>query len=375
MAAQAAAGFGVAMGDQPHRRIVPVILSGGSGSRLWPLSREKTPKPLLKLLGAETLLQRTALRVADSEFFAPLIVIAGSAQRAEIAGQLDAVGATTDAIVLEPSPRNTAAAIAVAALYVAQSQPDGLILVMPSDHAIADVAGFQDAVRRGVEAAASGHLTLFGIGPDRPATGYGYIHRGDPLSPGSEASRVAAFVEKPDRATAEAYVGSGDYLWNSGIFLMPVAALLAEFRSYEPDLLGAAEEAVARASRDKGFLQLDATAFGRCRSISIDHAIMERTEKAAVVNARFDWSDVGSWMALWSLADRDAAGNAVFGDVLTLSTQNSYVRSDAPLVATIGVRDLIVVATKDAVLVAHKDSDQDIREIVERLRRGGSPLL
>jgi len=363
------------MASLADRRIVPVVLSGGSGSRLWPLSREKAPKPLLKLLGPETLLQRTALRVADADLFAPLIVICGVEHGAAIAEQLDAIGAKRETIVLEPKPRNTAPAAAVAALLVARERPDGLMLLMPSDHAIADIAAFRDAVRQGVEAAESGHLTLFGIAPDGPATGYGYVRVGEPLGEGAAARRVAAFVEKPDRAMAATYVASGDYVWNSGMFLMPVAQLLEEFRAFEPDLLDAAEEAVATAARDCGLLRLDPDTFARCRSISIDHAIMERTKKAAVVKARFDWSDVGSWQALWSLADRDAANNVAIGDVLTLSTENSYVRTEGPLVATVGIRDLIVVATPEAVLVAHKDSDQAIRSVVDQLRQRKSPLL
>ena len=345
-----------------------MLLSGGAGSRLWPLSRESAPKQLLRLVGEETLLQQAALRVADAELFEPLTVIAGEEHRVMLAEQLSGTVAPGATIVLEPSARNTAAAAAIAALLIRRSRPDGLILLMPTDHLICDVAAFRRAVREAADIAREGCLTLFGMKPDRPATGYGYIRLGTRLSGGGPARRVAAFVEKPDQATAEAYVASGDYLWNSGMFLLPVGQLVSELRRLEPELLEAAGEALERAARDKDFLRLEPEAFARCRAVSIDHAVMERTDKAAVVPAEFKWMDVGSWAALWSMAERDDAGNAVSGEVLTWASRDSYIRSEGPLIATLGVEDLIVVATKDAVLVARKDRDQDVRKIVERLR-------
>lgn len=346
--------------------IYPVLLSGGSGSRLWPLSRENAPKQLLRLIGEGTLLQQTARRALDASLFGPLTVIGSSDHRFMMAEQLRdiAAGAT---LVLEPTPRNTAAAAAVAARLVKRWRPDGLMLLMPADHLIGDVAAFRDAVRNAAVTARNGYLTLFGIAPSHAATGYGYIRAGESLGAGP-GRHVAAFVEKPDQETADVYLADGNYLWNSGIFLMPAGVLLAELEAFEPDLVAASGEALERAERDADFVRLDGAAFERCRSISIDRAVMERTQKAAIVPASFDWADVGSWSALWALAERDEAGNATTGEVFTWATRTSYIRSDGPLIATLGVDDLIVVATDDAVLVARKGNDQNIREIVERLK-------
>lgn len=351
-----------------RQKIFPVLLSGGSGSRLWPLSRENAPKQLLRLIGEGTLLEQTALRAIDDDLFEPLTVIGNNEHRFTIAEQVKGI-APDSTIVLEPMPRNTAPAAAVAALIIAESSPDGLMLLMPADHLVGDVDGFRATVREAVAAAQAGHLTLFGIKPDSAATGYGYIRAGEPIAGKGPARHVAEFREKPDAETAEAYLASGDYLWNSGIFLMPVEQLLAELQEREPELLQAACEALTRATRDTDFVRLEAEAFGRCRSVSIDHAVMEHTTKAAVLPADFPWTDVGSWTALWSMAERDAQETATVGEVLTWATRDSYIRSEGPLVATLGVEDLIVVATKDAVLVARKDHDQDIRKIVEHLRQ------
>jgi mannose-1-phosphate guanylyltransferase/mannose-1-phosphate guanylyltransferase/mannose-6-phosphate isomerase len=348
--------------------IFPVLLSGGAGSRLWPLSRESAPKQLLRLFGEETLLQQAVLRASDVELFEPLTIIAGAEHRAMLTKQLGAVGAGAT-ILLEPAPRSTAAAAAISALMVSRSRPDALLLLMPTDHLIDDAAAFRKSVREAADIARNGHLVLFGVKPDRAATGYGYIRVGAPLDASGPARQVAGFVEKPDEATAEAYLASGDYLWNSGIFLMPVEELLTELRAFEPDLLAAAGEALEHATLDADCLVLEPQAFQRCRSVSIDYAIMERTGKAAVVAAEFNWTDVGSWSALWSIAERDETGNAAIGDVLTWATHESYIRSEGPLVATLGVDNLIVVATKDAVLVARRGDDQEIRKIVEHLLR------
>ena len=347
-------------------RIHPVILSGGSGSRLWPLSRESHPKQLLPLAGERTLLQETAARVTDPTRFAPLLVIANEAHRFVIAEQLRELGCSDARIVLEPAGRNTAPAVAAAARIVAEIDPDGLILVMPADHVILDVAAFRATVEAGVVAAAEGSFVLFGIQPDTPATGYGYIRTGVPLS--GEVRTVAAFVEKPDPLTAEAYLASGEYLWNSGIFLLPVRAVLEELSEHEPRVLAAATAAVDKAARDLTFLRLDAESFGASPSISLDYAIMERTRRAAVAPARFPWSDVGAWSALWDIAPRDGDGNVLVGDALAEDVQGSYLRSEGPLLAAVGVKDLIVVATPDAVLVADRKSDQDVKRVVERLK-------
>ena len=350
-------------------KIHPVILSGGTGTRLWPLSRENRPKQLLPLVDDQTLLQQAALRMLDP-LFTPLTVIASAQHRFLVAEQLREVGATSPTIVLEPSARNTAAATAVAALLVRRRDPEGLLLLAPADHRILDDEAFRNAVREAAVAAREGFLLLFGVKPDHPATGYGYIRVGAPLAAEGRARSVDAFVEKPDRSTAEQYLASGNYLWNSGIFLLPASAILAELSSREPELVANAAEALKRASRDEDFLRLDQPAFDRCRSISIDYAVIERAERLAVIPVDFGWTDIGSWSALAEIAGRDEAGNTIVGEVLTEATRNSYVRSDGPLVATVGVEDLVIVATPDAVLVAHKEHDQDIKRIVDRLREG-----
>jgi len=354
--------------DSMAARIFPVILSGGSGSRLWPLSRESFPKQLLPLTGAHTMLQETALRVADAAVFEPVTVIANAEHRFVIAEQLREIGQDSPTLVLEPVARNTAPAVAAAALIAAARDPEALILVMPADHAAPDKAGFLDAVRAGAPAARAGSLVLFGIQPDSPATGYGYIRAGDALL--GQARKVEAFVEKPDLATAEVYLADGRYSWNSGIFLLPANAVIAELEAHEPAVIGAVREALASAKRDMDFLRLDADAFARIPSISIDYAVMERTANAAVVPSTLAWSDVGAWSALWGLAEQDASGNVEIGDTVAHDTRRSYLRSEGPLIATVGVEDLIVVATPDAVLVADRRKDQDVKQIVERLRAG-----
>lgn len=347
-------------------KIFPVILSGGSGSRLWPLSRESFPKQLLPLAGERTMLQDTALRVADPARFHPVTVIANAEHRFVIAEQLREVGQGAPTIVLEPVARNTAPAVAAAALLAAQQDADALILVMPADHAVPDVAGFLAALDAGIPAAKGGALVLFGIQPDSPATGYGYIRAGATLK--GAAHKVDAFVEKPDLATAEGYLADGRYSWNSGIFLLPAKAVIAELQAHEPAVLAAVRAALGAAQRDIDFLRLDPDAFAQSPSISIDYAVMERTKLAAVVPSTFAWSDVGAWSALWKLAGRDLNDNVEIGDVLAEDTRGSYLRSEGPLIATVGVEDLIVVATPDAVLVANRHKDQDVKIIVERLR-------
>jgi mannose-1-phosphate guanylyltransferase/mannose-1-phosphate guanylyltransferase/mannose-6-phosphate isomerase len=347
-------------------KIFPVILSGGSGSRLWPLSRESYPKQLLPLAGERTMLQETALRVADPLRFHPVTVVANAEHRFVIAEQMREIDARPPTIVLEPMARNTAAAVAAAALLASEKDPEAIILVMPADHTIPDVAHFRRTMEAGLAAAAAGALVLFGIQPDSPATGYGYIRGGEPLGPA--ARKVDAFVEKPDLPTAETYVASGDYYWNSGIFLLPARAVLAELELHAPEVLAAVRSATAAAKRDMDFLRLDPEAFGASPSISLDYAVMERTQRAAVVPADFVWSDVGAWSALWDLADRDPSGNVQIGDTLAENTTGSYLRSEGPLIATVGVKDLIVIATPDAVLVADRHSDQDVKRVVERLK-------
>jgi mannose-1-phosphate guanylyltransferase/mannose-1-phosphate guanylyltransferase/mannose-6-phosphate isomerase len=350
-------------------------LSGGAGTRLWPLSRENLPKQFLALTGERTLFQEAALRVSDPTQFEPLRVIASAQHRFLVAQQLQEAGFATTEIALESAPRNTAAAAAVAAYLVDQNDPEGLLLLSPADHRIVDVESFRAGIQVAAEAASEGLLCLFGVTPDKPATGYGYIRVGEPLAGIAGAHRVAAFVEKPDRETAEGYVRTGTYLWNSGIFLLSVKVFLDEMERLQPEIRKHAYEAVARASHDADFLWLDKQAFDRCLSISIDHAIMERTDRLAVIPVDCGWTDVGSWSTVADIAERDASGNTAVGNVLMEATRNSYVRTEGPLVTTVGVEDLIVIATPDAVLVAHKDKDQDIKQIVDRLRARGEGLI
>lgn len=351
-------------------KIHPVLLSGGAGSRLWPLSREERPKQFLPLTEGRTLLQQAALRVRDPDLFEALTVIASAQHRFLVAEQLREIDVPSPRIVLESSARSTAAAAATAALMVSEQDASGLLLLAPADHRILDVEAFRAAVREAAEAAQEGFLSLFGVTPDRPATGYGYIRVGEPLSAAGRAREVAAFVEKPDRATAEGYLKGGEHLWNSGIFVLSAPALLAELARHEPEILANARESLERASRDEDFLRLHPESFDRCRVISIDHAVMERAERLAVIPVDFGWTDVGSWSTLAEMTGRDAAGNTIVGEVLTEATRDCYIRSEGPLVAALGVEDLVIVATPDAVLVAHKDRDQDIKRIVDRLRDG-----
>ena len=346
---------------------VPVILSGGNGSRLWPLSRQSYPKQLLPLVGELTLLQAAVRRGADSEFFKPAIVVANVGHRFIIAEQLRSLGSDAR-IILEPTGRNTAPAIAAAALMAVSDDPDAVILVMPSDHVIGDEAGFRKAIEEAVPAAQSGALLLFGVRPTRPETGYGYIRPGEVLS--APVHEVSAFVEKPDMETAARHIAEG-YLWNSGIFLLSAAGVLDALLCHAPEILSAVEAAVTSASNDLDFIRLGDQAFSSAPSVSIDRAVMERTDRAAVLPVDFAWSDAGTWTGLWELEAQDADGNVAVGEALTFDTSGSYVRSEGPLVTTLGVTDLVVVATSDAVLVAAKGADQRVSEIVETLKRKG----
>lgn len=359
------------MATQPSGRIYPVILSGGAGTRLWPLSRRSFPKQLLPLAGEKTLLQETALRVADSAVFAQPLILCNDEHRFIIAEQLRAVDIEPLAIALEPVARNTAPAIAAAAAIVAEQDPTGVLLVLPSDHVIRDVPAFLEAVEIAVQAARQGALTTFGLVPQHPETGFGYIRRGTPLEGIAGAASVAEFVEKPDAERAAQFIASGEYFWNSGMFVFPVTPLLNEFERLEPELLAACRNAVSKSTRDLTFTRLDDAAFTDSPSISIDHAVMERTESAAIVTADIGWNDVGSWAALWEIgeADADERGNVTLGDVVLRDVENSYIRSERRLISAIGVRDLVIVETDDAVLVAPKDRAQEVKEIVAELDR------
>lgn len=352
-------------------RVVPVLLSGGTGSRLWPLSREAYPKQLLPLAGPETMLQQTARRVLDPRRFEPLMVVANAEHRFIIAEQLRGIGAKGARVVLEPQGRNTAAAVGAAALIAIRDNPEALILAMPADHVIADIEAFHGAIDAGIAAARQGALVLFGIRPDRPETGYGYIRVGGTLPGAPGVHAVSSFAEKPDQTVARKYLASGDFVWNSGIFLLPARAFLDELARFEPEVFQACEAAVDRAATDLDFLRLDPDSFQAAPSISIDYAVMERTNRAAVVPVNFSWSDVGAWSALWEIGQKDQDENVLIGDAVVESVARSYVRGEGQLVTAIGVEDLIIVATPDAVLVTSKRSDQGVKTIVERLKSLG----
>jgi len=346
--------------------MIPVILSGGSGTRLWPLSREAYPKQFLPLSGSDTMLQATWKRVAALASSAPLVV-ANEDHRFMVAEQLREVGSTPAAILLEPVGRNTAPAIAVAALQATAGGEDPLLLVLPSDHVVADAAAFRAAVSQAVPAADAGRLVTFGIVPTAAETGYGYIK----ASAGEGVRAVERFVEKPDAATAAQYVASGDYFWNSGMFLFRASRYLAELERHAPAMLAACKEAFAGARRDEDFVRLDKAVFAACPSDSIDYAVMEKTADAAVLPIAVGWNDVGSWSALWEVAEQDGDGNAHHGDVVALDCRNTLAWADRRLVAMIGLQDVVVVDTDDSVLVAHKDHVQDVKAVVAQLKAAG----
>lgn len=352
--------------------IHPVILCGGSGTRLWPMSRGGYPKQYLKLTGDRSLVQQTALRLASIPHSVAPIIVSNNEQRFLVAEQLRQIGIKPASVVLEPVGRNTAPAIAAAALIALRSDPDALLLVLPSDHVILNEPAFVKAAQAAAQIAADNRLVTFGIAPEGPNTGYGYIRRGDELNSGSGAYNVAAFVEKPDLATAEGFLKTGGYYWNSGMFMLKASTYLEELRRYEPDIAKQVEASLEGAKHDLDFVRLDEAAFSASPSVSIDYAVMERTDRAAVVAAAdLGWNDIGSWSSLAEIAEHDDNGNTLIGDVYALATKNSYVRAEHRMVATIGIEDVIVVETADAVLVAHRDRAQDVKKVVEWLNASG----
>ncbi|MGF1737285.1 mannose-1-phosphate guanylyltransferase/mannose-6-phosphate isomerase [Photobacterium satsumensis] len=350
--------------------LLPVIMAGGSGSRLWPLSRTHYPKQFLALASQETMLQATVSRLSALPHQSPLF-ICNEEHRFIVAEQLRQANMAHSGIILEPVGRNTAPAIALAALQATQNGDDPLLLVLAADHVIQDNQAFSDAVTQAVPHAKEGKLVTFGIVPTAPETGYGYIQQGAPVS--ESAFEVAAFVEKPNLQTAQAYLSTDEYYWNSGMFLFRASRYLAELDAHRPDMLAACRQALAGSQLDLDFIRLNADAFASCPDDSIDYAVMEKTLDAVVVPMDAQWSDVGSWSALWEVNDKDKQGNAIRGDVLMESTTNSYVYSQNKLVATVGVDNLVVVETKDAVLVAHKDKVQDVKGIVGQLKVANRP--
>jgi mannose-1-phosphate guanylyltransferase/mannose-6-phosphate isomerase len=352
-----------------ERTLIPVVLSGGAGTRLWPLSRELYPKQLLPLTGEHTMLQDTVRRLNGLQVAAP-VVVCNEAHRFLVAEQLRAIDCRPQAIVLEPVGRNTAPAIALAAqAALATGNAEALLLVLPADHVIRDVPSFHRAVHAAVQAAQAGHLVSFGIVPRTPETGYGYIRRGAEMPAGSW--RVARFVEKPELAKAEKFIASGEYYWNSGMFLFGARRYLEELSRHVPDIAAACQQAYASAQRDLDFTRVDAAQFSACRAESIDYAVMEKTADAVVVPLDAGWSDVGSWSALHEACDKDSDGNVIRGDVLAEQTHNSYLYAESRLEAVVGLNDHVVIETKDAVMVAPRDRVQEVKALVARIKQSG----
>lgn len=350
--------------------LVPVLLSGGVGSRLWPVSREAHPKQFQPLAGELSMLQETLKRTTGLDEASP-VVVCNEEHRFMVAEQLRQVDIAASALILEPIGRNTAPAVALAALHAVNEDPEALLLVLPADHVIQDVQPFVEAVGKAVPLAQEGKLMTFGVVPTSPETGYGYINCGANL--GEDLFALERFVEKPDAATASAYLESGNYLWNSGMFLLGAKAFLAELGQHAPGILAACEQAMENASRDMDFVRPNAESFAACPADSIDYAVMENTGNGGVVSLDCGWSDVGAWSALWDVAPRDSSGNACRGDVLLDNCEGSYFYSDSRLVAATGVRDLVVVETSDAVLVADKANVQDVKRIVTALKEQERP--
>jgi mannose-1-phosphate guanylyltransferase/mannose-1-phosphate guanylyltransferase/mannose-6-phosphate isomerase len=348
--------------------MIPVVLSGGSGTRLWPLSRGQYPKQFLPLVSEKTMLQETLYRLNGLEGLSPPIAVCNEDYRFMVAEQLWEINTNPAAIILEPIGRNTAPAVALAALA---ADADDVLLILPSDHVIIDIPIFQKAVKQAHKLAMQDFLVTFGIVPTGPETGYGYIKR-NPIAHDS-AYPVAAFVEKPGLKTAKAYVSSGDYFWNSGMFAFKASVFLQELAKFNPKMLDVCREAYATAQIDTDFVRINAEIFATCPSDSIDYAVMEKTDRAMVIPLDAGWNDVGSWSALWDVAEKDAFGNAIRGDVLTVDAHNSFIHSENKLVAAIGIHDLVIVETDDAVMVAAKDRVQDVKLIVEQLKRAKRP--
>ena len=345
--------------------MTPVILSGGSGTRLWPLSRGRYPKQFLPLVTHNTMLQETLLRLDGIPGLNSPIAVCNEDHRFMMAEQLWEIGIKPRNILLEPVGKNTAPAVALAALS-AESK-DEVLLVLPADHVISDITAFHSAVREAEALAKQGNLVTFGIVPTHPETGYGYIMR-DSVKIGA-AYKVAAFVEKPDASTAKNYLKSGDYLWNSGMFAFTAGSFLKELEKFNPAMLKACSQALASAQTDLDFTRINKEVFAACPADSIDYTIMEKTDKAVVVPLDAGWNDVGSWSSLWDVTNKDEFGNAINGDVITVDSKNSYFHSEDKLIAAIGIENLVVIDTKDALMIAPKDRVQDVKLVVDQLKK------
>jgi mannose-1-phosphate guanylyltransferase / mannose-6-phosphate isomerase len=360
--------------------IVPVILAGGSGTRLWPLSRNQHPKQFLNLVDDTTLLQNTLLRLDGVDQVAAPIVLCNEAHRFMVAEQCRRIGKVPAGIILEPVGRNTAPAVAVAALKATEAGEDPLLLVLPADHVIQNVPLYHDILRSGANLAEQDLLITFGIVPETPETGYGYIQKGDGIpipahgmagatpAGATEAVSIARFVEKPDSETARQYLDSGQYCWNSGMFLFRASTMIAQLAQHAPEILAACRKAIDKGGVDLDFFRLDPAAFGACPSDSIDYAVMEKTDAGAMLMFRAGWDDLGSWEALWQVGNKNEAENILQGDVLVHDVRHSYLRSTDRLLAAVGLADMIVVETPDAVLVSPRDRAQDVKHLVEKLK-------
>lgn len=347
--------------------IRPVIMCGGSGTRLWPASREAFPKQFAPLLGERSTFQDTLMRVSDPLLFGKPLIVTNKIHRFMVERQLAEIGLEAD-ILLEPVARDSGPAVLAASLFMSEHSPNALMLVLAADHVVLDVPAFQAAIRSGIEAGKSGRIVTFGIVPNAPATGYGYIEAGE--TAGGEARNVVRFVEKPDADTARTYIEAG-YLWNSGNFLFRPASMIAEYAGYDAQSVESVQAAIDRATTDLGVPILDEESFTAARKISIDYAVMERTKLAAVVAGDFGWSDIGGWDALWAVTSQDGAANAAVGDILFIDSSGSYASSDGQLVAVLGMTDTVVVATRDAVLVADKSRAGEVKGLVDQLKKAG----
>ena len=344
--------------------MIPVVLSGGSGTRLWPSSRSLYPKQFLPLVSDQTMVQETVARLQGSTASPDPIIVCNQDHRFMVAEQLRAIGTRPAAILLEPAARNTAPAVALAALQASQHHEDPILLVLPADHVITDAAAFHAAIRLADKAAREGRLVTFGIVPTHPETGYGYIR----TTGTAEVRKVEAFVEKPDLVTAKSYLDSGNYFWNSGMFAFRASLFLKELAQHAPDILAACEKSLQLAASDLDFVRVDKEAFSQCPENSIDYAVMEKTANAVVIPLAAGWSDVGSWSALWEIAPKDEKGNACRGDVLTEDSSGNFIQSEQKLIATVGVNNLVIVETDDAILVADRSKVQEVKTIVSRLK-------
>lgn len=345
--------------------MIPVVMSGGSGTRLWPLSRKHKPKQFLALFGDDTMFQQTLMRLNGIKDLESPTIVCNNEHRFMVAEQLHELGIKSPTIILEPVGRDTAPALAIAALQAVSDGDDPILLILAADHVIKDIQAFHSAIEQAKEQAEKGHLVTFGIVPTAPNTGYGYIQAKEK----GTISQVRAFVEKPDIETAKDYVASGNYYWNSGMFMFKASTLLAELEKYSPDILSVCRDALSQSQLDLDFVRLDEKSFEACSAISIDYAVMEQTEKAMVVPLDAGWNDVGSWSSLWECADQEDNNNVTHGDVMLDDVSNSYIHSENRLVSVLGLNDVVVVETADAVMVASKEKAQDVKTIVQRLNQ------